>query len=58
MWCFLSQREGDVKINALTDRYIRLDESTRTEPQESNAANYADIYQNYLKLNEVMKPMY
>jgi D-xylulose kinase len=58
MWCFLSRKEGDVKISALTDRYITLDESTRTEPDESNSARYADIYQNYLQLNEVMKPLW
>ncbi|MCP4631185.1 MAG: xylulokinase [bacterium] len=58
MWCFLSCREGDVKISALTDRYITLDESTRTEPDESTAAKYTDIYQNYLKLNDVMKPLW
>ena len=58
MWCFLSQNEGDVKISDLTDRYIALDESTRTGPDASTAAKYADIYQNYLKLNAVMKPVW
>ena len=58
MWCFLSRKEGDVKISALTDRYIALDESTRTEPDAPTAEKYEAIYQNYLNLNEVMKPLW
>jgi sugar (pentulose or hexulose) kinase len=57
MWCFIRQKEGDVAISELTDRYITLDESTRTVPDTSIAARYAEIYQNYLQLNDTMKPM-
>ena len=58
MWCYLRQKEGDVAISELTDRYIALDESTRAVPDESSAVRYAEIYQKYLKLNDVMTPMY
>ena len=57
IWCYIRQKEGDVAISELTDRYIALDESTRAEPDESAAARYAEIYQKYLKLNDTMKPM-
>ena len=58
MWCFIRQKEGDVAISELTDRYITIDESTRTVPDTSIAARYAEIYQKYLRLNDVMRPMF
>ncbi len=58
MWCYCRQKEGDVAISELTDRYIALDESTRALPDTSTAARYEEVYQNYLKLNDVMKPFW
>ena len=58
MWCYIRQKEGAVAISELTDRYIALDDSTRAAPDASNAAKYEDIYQQYLKLNDVMKPLW
>ena len=58
MWCFLNQTEGKVALNELTEKYIRLDESTRAEPEASTAARYEEIYQKYLQLNKVMTPMF
>ncbi len=58
MWCYLRQKEGDVSIGELTDRYITLDELTRAVPDASIAARYTEIYQKYLRLNDVMRPMF
>ena len=58
MWCYIRQKEGDVAISELTDRYITLDESTRAAPDASNATRYAEIYQRYLRLDDVMRSMY
>jgi sugar (pentulose or hexulose) kinase len=58
IWCYIRQKEGEVAISELTDRYITLDESTRSVPDESTAGRYAEIYQNYLKLNDTMRPMF
>jgi xylulokinase len=58
MWCYLRQKEGDVSIGELADRYITLDESTRAVPDASIAARYTEIYQKYLRLNDVMRPMF
>jgi len=57
MWCHLRQKEGAGEISELTDRYIRLDESTRAVPDTSTAEQYDEIYQKYLELNETMKPL-
>jgi xylulokinase len=58
MWCYIRQKEGQVSIGELTDRYIVLDESTRAVPDASTASQYAEIYKNYLMLNDVLKPMF
>jgi len=58
IWCYIRQKEGNVSIGELTDRYIALDESTRAVPDASIAAQYAEIYKNYLQLNDVMRPMF
>ena len=58
MWCYICQKEGAVAISDLTDRYITLDESTRAAPDGSIAARYAEIYQKYLRLNDIMRPMF
>jgi sugar (pentulose or hexulose) kinase len=57
MWCYINQNAGTLSLAELTDRYIALDESTRAVPDSSRAARYAEIYQQYLKLNDAMKPM-
>jgi xylulokinase len=57
MWCYINQNAGALSLAELTDRYIALDESTRAVPDSSRAARYAEIYHQYLKLNDAMKPM-
>jgi D-xylulose kinase len=58
MWCYIRQKEGDVSIEELTDRFISLDKSTRAEPDRSNVSRYAEIYQHYLQLNATMKALF
>ena len=58
MWCYINHKEGSLSIAELTDRYIELDESTRAVPDSSRASRYAKIYQQYLQLNEAMRPMF
>ena len=58
MWCYLNQTEGKVALQELTEKYIKLDESTRAEPEGSTTARYDEIYQKYLQLNQMMTPMF
>jgi xylulokinase len=58
MWCHINTNEGTTPIKEITDRHVSLDESTRTEPDASRIAKYAEIYARYLKLNEIMKPIF
>jgi D-xylulose kinase len=58
MWCYLNQTEGKVALQDLTAQFIKLDESTRAEPDSSTVARYEEIYQKYHQLSEVMTPMF
>jgi len=58
MWCHINRREDDVPIEALTSRYVALDESTRTAPSASVARQYEGFYKEYLRLNGTMRPMF
>ena len=58
MWCYLNQTEGKVALQELTEKYIKLDESTRAEPERSTTERYDEIYQKYLQLNKMMAPMF
>ncbi len=58
MWCYLNQTEGKVALQELTEKYIKLDESTRAEPEGSTTERYDEIYQKYLQLNKMMAPMF
>jgi len=57
MWCYLGEKESPVSLEALTDQYLALDESTRAQPEMSRVAQYADVYRHYLQLNDVMQPL-
>jgi sugar (pentulose or hexulose) kinase len=58
MWCYIGEKEGGVSLKELTERFISLDESTRKAPNEGDVALYKEVYERYLRLNEVMKPLF
>ena len=57
MWCYLREKEGGASLKELTDDFISLDESTRSQPETSNVSQYADIYQRYMQINNEMKSL-
>jgi xylulokinase len=58
MWCYLNEKEAATSFEKITQQYIFLDESTRTDPQKNSADQYRDIYQHYLELNKTVKPLF
>lgn len=58
MWCYIGEKEGAVSLQDLAERFISLDESTRIAPNKRFVALYKEVYQSYLRLNEVMKPLF
>jgi sugar (pentulose or hexulose) kinase len=57
MWCYLCEKEGGASIDGLTDQFVRTDESSRTVPNAANTSRYDAIYQHYLQLNDILKPL-
>lgn len=58
LWCYLVQKGEKVSLKELTDDFVSLNESTRTEPEKTIANQYNEIYKKYLELNDILKPMY
>ena len=58
MWCYLNEKEAATSFEEITQQYIFLDESTRTDPQKISADQYREIYQHYLELNKIMTPLF
>ena len=50
MWCYRNIKEGDTSFEGITQEFVSMDESTRTD-------QYREIYQQYLELNEIMTPL-
>ena len=57
MWCYRNIKEGDTSFEVITQEFVSMDESTRTDPQKNSTAQYREIYQQYLELNEIMTPL-
>ncbi len=57
-WCWSRQQGTPTELASLTASHISTDESTRTLPHSGRAAQYDEIYQQYLKFNEAMTPLW
>jgi xylulokinase len=58
LWCYLSQNGEKASLKEITDEFVLLDPKTQVEPDQKNAKAYKEIYRDYLKLNQLLKPMY
>jgi len=57
MWCYSAHQRNPVSLTALTDDYVRLDETTRVEPNPGAMQNYSDLYSRYMRLDESLRPL-
>jgi sugar (pentulose or hexulose) kinase len=57
MWCYCNQIEGKTDIKNLCACFVLLDDARRTEPVKATAAQYRDIYSQYLELEHCMRPL-
>ena len=58
MWCYRNIKDGDTSFEGITQEFVSMDESTRTDPQKNSTDQYREIYQQYLELNEIMTPLF
>lgn len=54
LWCERRANGDPVTLEEITSKFVQLDESSKVTPQPSTVAQYDEIYQNYLKVNETM----
>ena len=57
MWCFQRASDAEVSLETLAEQYVELDETSRCEPDSAGAAQYEDLYRNYLALNDALAPI-
>lgn len=55
MWCCDRADGHAVAIEALCDRHVRLDETTRAEPDPERAARYDELYRRYRALHNALE---
>ncbi len=58
LYCHLRERGREVAIKDLTDRFVRLDESTRVAPEAAEVETYEGIYGRYLEVVKALTPLY
>lgn len=58
LWCFETVAGSSATIAEITERFVRLDESSRRSPRPAVVRQYDALYEKYLKLNELMAPFY
>jgi len=58
LWCYITDKEQKTSLKEITDQYVTLDETTRVIPDRARTELYAGIYNRYLELDKIMRPMY
>ncbi len=46
-WCFMRQQGSELTLRTLTDRFVRLDDSSRVEPDDALVGRYSEIYDRF-----------
>ena len=49
LWCYRNEKETATSFEGITQEFVFMDESTRTDPQKNSADQYREIYQHYLE---------
>lgn len=55
MWCDCNTHEGETNIWDICDQYVILDPNSRKEPNQSHVPLYAELYANYLNLEQQLR---
>jgi sugar (pentulose or hexulose) kinase len=48
-WCYYGERGNGVSLRALTDDYVRLDPSSRVEPEPGAVSRFSELFEKYLQ---------
>jgi len=58
LWCVERVSGKNIKIEDLTNRFVKLDESSRCSPQPEAVGTYDVLYRKYLRLNDAVAQFY
>jgi len=58
LWCVERVSGKNIKIEDLTNRFVKLDESSRCLPQPEAVGTYDLLYRKYLRLNDAVAQFY
>ncbi len=58
IWCHLREKGEDVTLAEITDRYVAMDEGGSAQPDLASVSHYKELYQRYLKLDNVLRTLY
>lgn len=57
IWCFIAEKEEEVSIRDICERYVRLDSASRCEPDRERMDIYSEIFNSYLRLERQLRPL-
>ena len=58
MWCWSTHSGSQITLSSLTDRFVRLKDGGRCDPDMAEVLLYDELYKKYLRLNEAMRQTY
>jgi xylulokinase len=58
LWCAETDAGVNTSLQKITSRFVKLDESSRCEPQPSAVSIYDAVYEKYLSYNRALVPTY
>ena len=57
IWCYCTNMGEKVKIEEICGSYVQLDPDSRCRPDPARMQKYTDIYHNYLRLENQLRPL-
>lgn len=57
VWCYENHSEADTSITDICDTFVQLDDNTRCDPDKRTLSRYRNLYADYRRLDETMRPL-
>ena len=58
-WCYATETVGEkVSIVEITNKFIQLDDTTRSDPSAETVKVYNEVYKNFTTFNRILEPNY
>ncbi len=57
-WCWNTENQDKMSIASITDSFVKMDPNTRCEPDKKNTRFYDNLFEQYLKINAALTPIF